>query len=150
MYKILSNILLSRLTPYAEENMGNISVDFDATGQLLIIHSAFIKYVRKEWEYNEAMQQLFIDFKKAYDSFRGEDLYNILIKKFGISMKLLRLIEMCLNETYSRVHEGKHLSDMFPIKNGLKQGDALSPTIAFQRCLLHVTFFATLSSVLSC
>jgi len=55
MYKNLSNILLSRLTPYAEENMGIISVDFDATGQLLIIYSAFIKYVRKEWKYNEAM-----------------------------------------------------------------------------------------------
>jgi len=33
---------------------------------------------------------------------------------------------MCLNETYSRVRVGKHLSDMFPIRNGLKQGDALS------------------------
>jgi len=27
---------------------------------------------------------------------------------------------MCLNETYSRVCVGKHLSDMFPIRNGLK------------------------------
>jgi hypothetical protein len=34
-----------------------------------------------------------------------------------------------MNETYNRVHEGKHLSDMFPIKNGLKQGDALSPLL---------------------
>jgi hypothetical protein len=33
---------------------------------------------------------------------------------------------MCLNETYSRVWVGKHLSDRFPIKNGLKKGDALS------------------------
>jgi len=33
---------------------------------------------------------------------------------------------MCLNETYSRVWVGKHLSAMFPIKNGLKEGDALS------------------------
>ena len=31
---------------------------------------------------------------------------------------------MCLNETYYGVPVGKHLSDMFPIKNGLKQGDA--------------------------
>jgi hypothetical protein len=35
----------------------------------------------------------------------------------------------CLNETYSKVHIGKHLSDSFPIKNGLKQGDALSPLL---------------------
>jgi hypothetical protein len=32
---------------------------------------------------------------------------------------------MCLNDMYSRVQVEKHLSDMFPIKNGLKQGDAL-------------------------
>jgi hypothetical protein len=34
---------------------------------------------------------------------------------------------MCLNETYSKVHIGKLLSDKFPLQNVLKQGDALSP-----------------------
>jgi len=53
-------------------------------------------------------------------------LYNILIG-FAIPMKLGRLIKMCSTETYSRVRVGKHLSDMFPIRNGLKKGDALSP-----------------------
>jgi len=42
-YKILSTILLSMLTPCTEE----IIEDFDVTVQLLIIHSAFVKYVRK-------------------------------------------------------------------------------------------------------
>jgi len=51
---------------------------------------------------------------------------NILIE-FGITMKLVWLIEMCLNATYSRVRVGKRLSDIFPIRNGLKHGDALSP-----------------------
>jgi hypothetical protein len=36
---------------------------------------------------------------------------------------------MCLNETYSKVRIGKLLSDKFPIQNGMKQGDALSPLI---------------------
>jgi hypothetical protein len=36
---------------------------------------------------------------------------------------------MCLNETYSKVHIGKHLSHSFPIQNGLKQEDALSPVL---------------------
>ena len=31
--------------------------------------------------------------------------------------------------TYSRVRVGKNLSDMFPIRNSLKQGDALSPLL---------------------
>jgi len=45
-------------------------------------------------------------------------------------MKLVRLIiKMCLTETYSRVRLGKNLSDMLPIRNGLKQRDALSPLL---------------------
>jgi hypothetical protein len=36
---------------------------------------------------------------------------------------------MCLNETYSKVHIGKHLSDNFHIQNDLKQGDALLPLL---------------------
>jgi hypothetical protein len=33
----------------------------------------------------------------------------------------------CLNETYSKARTGKLLSDKFPIQNGLKQEDVLSP-----------------------
>jgi hypothetical protein len=40
-------------------------------------------------------------------------------------MKLVRLIKMSLNETYSKVCTGKHLTETFPIQTGLKQGDAL-------------------------
>jgi hypothetical protein len=36
---------------------------------------------------------------------------------------------MCLNEIYIKVRIGKHLSDNFPIQNGLKQGDASSPLL---------------------
>ena len=53
-------------------------------------------------------------------------MYNIVIE-FGIRMKLVRLIKLCLTEIYSRVRVGKRLSEKFPIKNGLKQGDVLSP-----------------------
>jgi len=69
-----------------------------------------------------------IDFKKAYDSIRMEVLHNILIE-FVIPMKLVKLIKMCLVESYSTVQVGKYLSDMFPIRNGLKRGDALSPLL---------------------
>jgi hypothetical protein len=82
------------------------------------------------------VHQLFVDFKKAYDSVRREVLYNFLIE-FGIPLKLVRLIQMCLNETCSRVRVGKQLSDRFPIKNGLKQGDALS-SLLFNFALEYV------------
>jgi hypothetical protein len=57
------------------------------------------------------MHQLFTDFEKAYHSVRREVLYDILIE-FGVSTKPVRLIKMCLNETYSRVRLGKCVSDI--------------------------------------
>jgi len=44
-------------------------------------------------------------------------------------MKLVRLIKMCLNETYNRVLVGKLLFNKFPITNGFKQRDTLSPLL---------------------
>jgi hypothetical protein len=63
-----------------------------------------------------------------YDSVRKEVLYNNLIE-LGVPMKLVRLIKMCLNETYSKVRIDKCLSESFSFQNGLKQGDALSPLL---------------------
>ena len=67
-------------------------MDFEATGQLLTIYTAFVKYLRRNGNTKKAVHQLFIDFKKAYDSVRSEVLYNILME-FGIPKKLLRLIK---------------------------------------------------------
>jgi len=83
--------------------------------------------LEKKWEYNEAVRQLFMGFKKAYDSFRREVLYNILIE-FGIPINLVSLIKMCLKKTYCTIRERKHLSEKFPIRNSLKQ-DVLSPLL---------------------
>jgi hypothetical protein len=43
-------------------------------------------------------------------------------------MTLVRLIEMCRNETYNRVSAGTHMYDMLHIKSGMKQ-DVLSPLL---------------------
>jgi hypothetical protein len=40
-------------------------------------------------------------------------------------MKLLGLVKIRLKETYSRVQVDKNLSDIIPIRNCLKKGDAL-------------------------
>jgi hypothetical protein len=44
-------------------------------------------------------------------------------------MKLVRLIKMCLNETYNKIRVGTHFSDNYCFQNGLKQGDALAPLL---------------------
>jgi hypothetical protein len=105
-YKILFNILLATLTPYVNEIIGDHQCGFrrnrSTVDQIFYIR----QILEKKWEYNGTMHQLFIDFKKAYDSVKREVLYNFLLE-FGIPKKLVRLIKMCLNETYSKVRIGK-------------------------------------------
>jgi len=80
-----------------------------------------IFYIRqiigKKWECNGTVQQLFIDFKKAYDSIKREVLSNILLE-FRLPKKLVRLIKLCLNETYSEVRIGKFFLINFLFRMG--------------------------------
>jgi hypothetical protein len=62
-YKILSNILLARLTPYADEIIGDHECGFrgnrSMTDQIFYIR----QILEKNLEYNGTVHQLFIDFK---------------------------------------------------------------------------------------
>ena len=127
-YKILSKILLSMLIPYAKEIIGDHQCGF-RNKRSTIDHIFCIRQIlEKKWEYNEEVHQLVIDFRRAYDSVRREVLYKIHIE-CSIPRKLVRLIKMSLTEAYSRVRVGKNVFDMFSIRNGLKQADALSPML---------------------
>jgi hypothetical protein len=70
----LYNILLSRLIPYAEEIMEDHQCGFrrnmSTTDHIFCIR----QILEKKWKHNEAVHQLFIGFKKAYDSVRREAL----------------------------------------------------------------------------
>lgn len=109
-YRILPNILLSMLTPYADKIIGGHQCEFchkrSTTDHIFYICQILGK---KKWEYNGEVHQLFIDFKMTYDSVSREDMYNILFE-FGVPMKLVRLICVCLNEMYNRVQVGIFLA----------------------------------------
>jgi hypothetical protein len=73
-------------------------------------------YIGKS-ECNETVLQLFVDFKRVQDSVSKEE-------QFGVLMKVVRLIKMCLNETCVKFCVGKHLSDNLHTEIDLKKGDA--------------------------
>jgi hypothetical protein len=79
-YKILSNILPARLTPYTDEIIGEHQCGFrhntSTTDQIFYIQ----QILGKKREYNGTVHQLFISFKKAYDSVRREVLCDIVIE----------------------------------------------------------------------
>ena len=74
--KILSKILLPSLTPYVEEITGDHQCGFRRNRSTTDHVFCICHILEKKWQYNEAVQQLLVYFKKAYDLDRREDLYN--------------------------------------------------------------------------
>jgi hypothetical protein len=77
-YKILSNILLSRLTPYAEEIIGDNQCGFRRNRST----TDHIFCIRQRLEKKWAVLQLLKDFKNTYDSVRRVHLQLIFISPF--------------------------------------------------------------------
>jgi hypothetical protein len=76
-FKILSNILPSNLSLYAEKVLGDHQCGFlcyRSTADYMFCSDPILL---NKWEYNEAVYQLLIDFKKTYNSVRTGVLYNI-------------------------------------------------------------------------
>jgi hypothetical protein len=94
-------------------------VGFVITDELLIRFSALSDTEEEmgvQWDSTSAINRL----QESLRFSRRDIVYTILIE-FGLPMTLVRLLKICLNESYI----GKRLSDNFPIQSGLKQGDAL-------------------------
>jgi hypothetical protein len=79
VYKILSNILLASLTPYVNEIIGDHQCGLHCNGSTMGQIFFIWQILEKKCEYNGMVHQLFVDFKKAYDSVKREVLYNILL-----------------------------------------------------------------------
>jgi sorting nexin-29 len=92
-YKILTHILLPRLTPKGDEIIGEYQCGFHCnrsrSGQIFYIR----QILEKKSEYNGTAHQLFINLKKAYGSVRTKDLCGVLIE-FRIIRKPVGLIHM--------------------------------------------------------
>jgi hypothetical protein len=73
-YKILSNILLARITPYVNEIIRDHQCGFRRNRSTMDPIFYIRQILEKKWEYNGTVHQLFIDLKKAYDSIKREVL----------------------------------------------------------------------------
>jgi hypothetical protein len=69
---MLSNILPSRLIPYAEEIIGDHQCVFRRNRSTTDHIFGIIRQIlEKKWEHNDVVHQFFTDFEKAYDSVGG-------------------------------------------------------------------------------
>jgi hypothetical protein len=67
-YKILSKILLARLTPYVNAVIGDHQCGFHHKRSTMDQIFYIQQILEKKWKYNGMVHQLFVDFRKAHDS----------------------------------------------------------------------------------
>jgi sorting nexin-29 len=86
-YKMLSNILFTRISPFAKNLIGNYQCGFrknrSTTNQIFTLR----QILEKAKEFGIETHHLFIDFKSAYDTIRREQLYNVM-SEFNIPKNL--------------------------------------------------------------
>lgn len=94
-FKIPSHLLLSRLTSYFTEIVGENQCGFWGNRSTTNEIFAFAQILGKHREFNKVEHQLFFDFSKAYDSVQRNRMSEILAHQ-GIPAKYIRLVYTCL------------------------------------------------------
>lgn len=140
-YKVFSNILLSKLTMYTEQIIGEYQCGFRKTrstvDQVFIVRQS----MEKCYEHNIDLHMLFVDFRQAFDSIIKENLLNYMEIQ-GIPKKLVQLTKMTLVKAQAKVMIDGRYGDNFSLSRGVRQGDALSATLfnlALQSILHNLT-----------
>lgn len=124
-YKILSNVLFSRLAPYAEREIGKYQAGFRRGRSTVDQVFTLRTILERGHEYKIHTHHLFVDFKSAYDSIKRPKLYEAL-REMGIPRKLIRLVKLTMKDVRCQVRIQSDCSDVFTSNKGLRQGDGLA------------------------
>jgi sorting nexin-29 len=86
--------------------------------------------MEKCYEYNTDLHLLFIDFRQAFDSIYRSQIF-MALESYGIPERIIRLIQITLNDNTSEVLVANNSSRHFTISTGVRQGDALSAALFY-------------------
>ena len=101
-YKILSNILFARISPFAENITGNYQCGFRKNKSTKTQIFTLRQILEKTKDFGIETHHLFIDFRSAYDTTKREQLYNAM-SELNIPNKLIRLTRMTMENIKSQV-----------------------------------------------
>ena len=72
---------------------------------------------------------MFCGYEKAYDSVNREALWVALGRRYGLPMKILNILKALHRDTSGAVRPYGKVSKEFAIRNDVRQGDVLAPTL---------------------
>ena len=119
--KLLSYIILERITPYAENIIGDYQGGFrpnrSVTDQVFTLRMILFKY----YETSKSVHQVFLDFRQAYDSINRKSLW-FAFESLGIPKKLVQLCRMTVTQSQCCVKVENKLSGIFTVDSEFRQG----------------------------
>jgi hypothetical protein len=118
-YKVFANILLDRLRSHTTHVVGDYQAGFKKNRSTTDKIFSLRQIHEKCWRSGLPLYQVFIDFKKSYDSISREAVERVLLE-IGVPKKLAKLIQVTLTETQYRVRINGRLSSAFDCSSGLR------------------------------
>ena len=120
IYKIVATIIQKRLQ-CIEESLRDEPAGFRPNRSSVDQANTLRIVIEQSVEWRSPLYMLFVDFKKAFDTFKREAIWIALSRK-GVPSKIISLIKaLYLNSELAVPHNGK-ISDSFITNTGIRQG----------------------------
>ena len=127
--KVFTSILCKRITNWATDNFIFSEAQFGIRPGYSTIDAIFtLSSLIRQGKPGQKFYCAFIDFYTAFDSVNRDLLYSQLVT-YGVSTKMIAMIIELYSTVTSRVKVNNTLSDSFECRNGLRQGESLSPVL---------------------
>lgn len=118
-------IILERLKPYLlPPKQASFVLGRGTREQILNLR----QIMEKSREFNISICLCFIDYKKAFDCIRWQNLWHIL-DEMGVSCHLITLIKALYDNNIGYVRVENGLTDPFKVGKGVRQGCLFSPIL---------------------
>ena len=126
--KVLAQIIQERLQIISERVLPESQCGFRKGRGCIDMVFVGRQMVEKCREHNDSLFVLFVDLQKAYDSIPRMALWTVL-ERYGVPPTMLSVIRSFHDNMLAEVRIGDVITDSFEVKNGLRQGCTLAPSM---------------------
>ena len=128
-FKILSRLLVLRISPKIEEQLPDELFGFRRNRSTIMATESLIRHIQEELDKERGkMYVIFVDFSKAFDMVHRNKLLEKLRQMYDDPWTL-NLISNILSENYVQINDSISQSKWLTQTNGVLQGDPLSPLL---------------------
>lgn len=131
IYKLLSNLLVRRLTPFLEFRgvLPDEQHGFRTGRSTISACEELMRTVEATLARpGQALYSIFVDFKAAFDT-GSRSLVMAKLAESGVPLKILELLRAILQKNMISIDDGVVIQDSFEQTTGFAQGDNISPLL---------------------